>query len=298
MISGNLDSGRVIGALVGGAIGDALGALFEGREADGSRVLPSRGIFTDDTELTLATCEAIVAARGLDLDVVAAHFATWFRSGRIHGAGSSTTKALRDLAAGAHWALAGARGEHAAGSGAAMRVAPLAFLLDLDSDEDRTTLRDLSRITHHNDEAYSAAVAVVAAVQAACADLTGDALLDVVIRATPDSLVRDRLTTIPREPRRSVDAIVAVTERSGRAASVVPFAIAVAADATDLGSLLTAIVQAGGDTDTTGSIAGQILGARVGVGALPIALVEGVVDIALVRRVADEFAAFVEMHQA
>ncbi|MCA9556071.1 MAG: ADP-ribosylglycohydrolase family protein, partial [Myxococcales bacterium] len=102
----------------------------------------------------------------------------------------------------------------------------------------------------------------------------------------------------PREPRRSVDAIVAVTERSGRAASVVPFAIAVAADATDLGSLLTAIVQAGGDTDTTGSIAGQILGARVGVGALPIALVEGVVDIALVRRVAGEFAAFVEMHQA
>ena len=88
---------QVTGVLLGGALGDALGAPFEGRAADDSRVLPSRGVFTDDTELTLATCEAIVAARGLDPEAVAKRYAAWFRDGRVHGAGSSTTKALRDL---------------------------------------------------------------------------------------------------------------------------------------------------------------------------------------------------------
>ena len=55
--------------------------------------------------------------------------------------GSSTLKALRDLAAGAHWELAGARGEYAAGTGAAMRIAPLAFLLEPGSAADRVIVR-------------------------------------------------------------------------------------------------------------------------------------------------------------
>lgn len=47
-----------MGVLVGGAIGDALGAPFEGGPPNPSRVLPARGDVTDDTELTIATCEA------------------------------------------------------------------------------------------------------------------------------------------------------------------------------------------------------------------------------------------------
>src|SRR5262245_24138963 len=68
----------------------------------------------------------------------------------VPGLGSSTLKALRDLSAGAHWALAGARGEYAAGAGAAMRIAPLAFLLDPASADDRVLIRDVARITHHS----------------------------------------------------------------------------------------------------------------------------------------------------
>ena len=78
----------------------------------------------------------------------------WFGDGKVTGLGSSTLKALRDLQAGAHWALSGARGEYAAGNGAAMRAAPLAFFLDPAVDADRTRLRDIARITHHHDEAY------------------------------------------------------------------------------------------------------------------------------------------------
>src|SRR5262249_56987659 len=88
--------------------------------------------------------------RAVSPAAIADHFAHWFRQGRVTGVGASTLKALRDLAAGAHWALAGRKGERGAGNGAAMRVAPLAFCLDPEEPEQRTALRDVCRVTHHN----------------------------------------------------------------------------------------------------------------------------------------------------
>jgi ADP-ribosyl-[dinitrogen reductase] hydrolase len=111
---------RIIGSLLAGAIGDALGGVTE----------RSGLAISDDTQLTLATCEAIIEAKGVDPERIAGSFLRWYRAGAISGIGSSTLEALRDLDAGGHWALCGARGERAAGNGAAMRIAPLAFLLD------------------------------------------------------------------------------------------------------------------------------------------------------------------------
>ena len=285
---------QVVGALVGGAIGDALGAPFEGAPPNLSRELPLRGEMTDDTELTMATCEAVLETDGVvDLGATAARYAAWFREGRVHGAGSSTTKALRDLAVGAHWALAGARGEFAGGAGAAMRVAPLSFLLDLDDEDDRRVIRDFCHITHHHDEAYAGAIAVVAAVQAAGAGKRGWALLSQVYSAVPDSLVRDRLAEIVKQQPEATSAIAAITGTTGYAASVVPFAVALGAGSVELASVLTEVVRAGGDTDTAGAIVGSILGARLGGGALPRDLVERVDSIVTVRALAEKYATLV-----
>jgi ADP-ribosylglycohydrolase/Homeodomain-like domain len=78
----------------------------------------------------LATCESIIENAGLHVERLASHFAKWFAAGRISGIGASTLKSMRDLVAGVHRALAGNQGEYSAGNGAAMRIAPLAFLLD------------------------------------------------------------------------------------------------------------------------------------------------------------------------
>src|SRR5262249_2754077 len=129
----------VLGCLLGGALGDALGGI-------GERGRPS---LSDDTQLTLATCESITATGRLDPAHLAETFRQWFEDRRLSGLGSSTLKALRDLSAGAHWGLSGAQGEMTAGNGGAMRIAPLAFL-----PADRVTIRDCVRITHHSDEAY------------------------------------------------------------------------------------------------------------------------------------------------
>ena len=88
--------------VLGGAIGDGWGRPYEGAIARGHS-LPAELVMTDDTQLTLATCEAVTAAAGVDAAAIAARFLAWFREGRLHGLGSSTMKALRDLASGAHW---------------------------------------------------------------------------------------------------------------------------------------------------------------------------------------------------
>jgi ADP-ribosylglycohydrolase len=103
--------------------------------------------------LTLPTSEAITSTRAVDPEAIAAAMLRWYRRGQLSGLGSSTLKALRDLDAGIHWALAGQLGERAAGNGGAMRIAPLAFMLDASLPESRRTIRDVCRITHHSDEA-------------------------------------------------------------------------------------------------------------------------------------------------
>ena len=61
---------------------------------------------SDDTQLTLATCESIIELDGsISPEHIAGRFVQWFRERRITGMGSSTLKALRDLDAGLHWAL-------------------------------------------------------------------------------------------------------------------------------------------------------------------------------------------------
>jgi ADP-ribosyl-[dinitrogen reductase] hydrolase len=143
-----------------------MGRTLEGKAGPVQFVPPTTPTLSDDTELTLATCESIIESCAVEPESLAEHFVRWFNARRIHGLGSSTLKALRDLSSGTHWALAGARGEYAAGNGAAMRIAPLAFLLDPNDPKQRTTIRDACRITHHSDEAYVGALAVIFAVRA------------------------------------------------------------------------------------------------------------------------------------
>jgi hypothetical protein len=121
---------RVLGCPLGGALGDAWGGASENVPVALRSKFPTRPTLSDDSQLTPATCESIIECGQVDPDNIASHFLRWYRAGRIHGMGSSTLKAMRDLSVGTHWAVAGATGEYAAGNGVAMRVAPLAFVLD------------------------------------------------------------------------------------------------------------------------------------------------------------------------
>ena len=289
-----------MGCLLGGALGDAWGGPWEGRPGPIHFEIPTRSSVSDDTQLTLATCESIIENGCIDPDRLASHFLTWFVNGRISGIGASTLKAMRDLAAGVHWALAGRRGEYAAGNGAAMRIAPLAFLLDPNNSEHRRTVRDVCRITHHNDEAYVGALAVLIAIRSV---LTSEwsqqtTFLRTVLASLPDSAVRDRVEQL-MELQISPSEIAFRFGASGYVVDTVPLALYCAQFIAEepLLVVLGRAISAGGDTDTIASITGQIAGAAVGMTGLPNDLLTDVQDSEAIFRIAQKFANFVSLRE-
>jgi len=183
---------RITGCLFAGALGDSIGAFFENQTAP-NFAIPSELRITDDTQLTIATCESIVTNTCVDAESIAARMTDWFRDRRISGIGASTLKSLTELEAGGHWAMVGATGERSAGNGAAMRIAPLAFFLDPKIDADRTTIRDVCRITHRNDESYFGALAILHTIKR---DDLDQQLIGYLIDQIPDSRIRDRFIEI------------------------------------------------------------------------------------------------------
>jgi ADP-ribosylglycohydrolase len=282
----------VLGCIIGGAIGDAAGAAWEGVDRDSlSRPLVTLDWqLTDDTHLTLATCEALCESGTPDPACVAASFLRWFRARRLSRLGASTLKALRDLDVGAHWALSGRRDEQAAGNGAAMRIAPLAFCVDPLADGSRQVIRDISRITHHSDEAYAGALAVVLAVWAA---KTGGQSLEWIASHLPDTSVRDRLLSYDVLP--NDESIVGAGRRhgvSGHVVESVPFALYAACQVGRVGfaSMLEQVIATGGDADTNASVACQVAGTSLGFERLPAELLQHLPQAELVFGIAQEFA--------
>jgi ADP-ribosyl-[dinitrogen reductase] hydrolase len=269
----------LVPCLTAGMLGDAWGGAFEGTTGASEAPFPRIPAVSDDTQLVVATSEALLETDGRVVpELVAQRFRTWFESGRLLGLGSSTLKALRDLAAGAHWALSGARGEFAAGAGAAMRAAPLAFFLDPSSDSDRQLLRDVARITHHHDEAYAGALAVVVALrEVARAGRVPADLLPTVAAHLPDTAVRDRILLLAQDAPDTLPS-------TGHVVDAVPTALLLSVR--HQGSVTEAIrsaIHLGGDTDTIAAIAAQVVATS---GApVPLDLVERIPDSQEAREV-------------
>ena len=299
MIGGSKIEDRVRGCLFAGAIGDAMGGPFEGRPGPLTFREHSNRAISDDTHLTLATCQSIIELGRVSPEHIASRFLQWFRDRRLSGVGSSTLNALRNLEAGAHWALAGAKGEMSAGNGAAMRIAPLAFHLDPGITEHRQMIRDVCRITHHNEEAYVGALAVVAAIRWLAFDKRASPtqLFETILTYLPDSRVRDRIAEL-----NSLLNDLPATEISahyGSSAYVVesvPLALYAArgVDRFPLEVVLRNVIEAGGDTDTIASITGQIAGAWIGASEIPTELINSLLAASDIEDVCDRFIGTIE----
>src|SRR2546428_7383885 len=104
---------KILGSIFGGAIGDAFGGPYEGDRMPVKIDYKKGWRLSDDTQMTLATCEAIASCGKVDPAVIAETFAKWHRNSRLTGLGASTYKALTELCHGGHWALVGRKGEMA-----------------------------------------------------------------------------------------------------------------------------------------------------------------------------------------
>ncbi|HEX6426785.1 MAG TPA: ADP-ribosylglycohydrolase family protein [Niastella sp.] len=292
--------------ILGGAIGDAWGSSYENQPMQnntttfylGQKKEPVRTwSFTDDTQLTMATCESLCTDGVFNPTLLADNFVRYYREKRLTGIGASTLKAIIELQAGGHWSQVGRSGEYAAGNGAAMRMAPFAFFKNIT----RENIRDACRITHKNDEAYTGAQAIVISLKAIITGTwTGENnLFDLIIPELPDTRVRDRLIEINAINNQADIKTIAQLGNDGYVVNSVPFAIYAANKVlqTGLSEMFNCIIETGGDTDTNASLAGQIAGTLIGKENFPpdlIAKLETVENYSWVRDIIENTKDYID----
>lgn len=277
---------RAIGAVLGSAAGDALGAGYEFRPAvpeptpirmaGGGSFGWAPGEWTDDTSMAVPILRTL--ARGGDpaseaaLDGLVAAWADWART--APDVGIQTRNVLTGLEARvASAARAAARQEHeykgrSAGNGSLMRTAPLVlgYLTGAVDEELRLAeaARAISDLTHYESDAGDACVLWCVAIRKAV--LTGE--LDVM--AGLDLLdLNKRRTWVDRIVTAEHSKPVDFTDSNGWVVSAFQAAYAAVRKSTSLEDALVRAVRTGNDTDTVAAIAGGLAGALYGVSALP-----------------------------
>ncbi|MCW2678576.1 MAG: putative ADP-ribosyl glycohydrolase family protein [Modestobacter sp.] len=254
---------RVAGALIGSAVGDALGAPFEfGPPGRFSARFPSpaRGLatemcgggsldrepgeFTDDTQMALLLATSLVEHGGLDEADVFDRFRPWH------------------TAAGEHSGHSG----HAAGNGSLMRTAPAAIRFAREGRQATVdAARRISALTH-GDPATGEACAV----------------FHELVRVTLDG--RDPLAAVPAalellapEHRARWATVLApdwspdrATEGNGAVWPTLGSALWALRHGRTFADTMRLVIDLGGDTDTAAAVTGGLAGAVFGIAGIPM----------------------------
>ncbi len=281
---------RVLGSVLGLALGDALGAPFEFLRA---RNVPDPipaleqpwqglppGSTTDDTAMVRNLVRSLVECRGFDADDLIRRHVEWIESDPPD-VGAMTGRVLRRVARGEDaeavarelWEQRGP--EVSAGNGSVMYCAPLGIAYASRSHELVELAPRLSALTHYDGRCRTAVLAVTLAVAA-------------LVRGEPAAdAARGSLSAV--EPFEGAEELEYLVEAAGSPRPI---------DGPDQGfCLFTAgvgfqallrdggfekevrrVVSLGGDTDSNGAVAGALLGAREGLGGLPEAWLGRLLD--------------------
>lgn len=293
---------RFSGTLLGVAIGDALGATFEGHsqvatDEVAQLAADSRPLcYTDDTHMTLGLAESLVARGGFDGEHLARTFARYFEEQPWRGYGPGPQRVFAMLREGVPWEMASAAlygGLGSLGNGAAMRVAPAALFAYDDLERVASLARQTARITHAHELGLEGAVLQACAI-ARLLQLPRGAPLDV-----PDFLetlwhlvgsarYRQQLDAL-REllPGGSLEEVIIRLGHGVAAHEAVPTALyAFLRYRDDAAVAVTFAIGLGGDTDTIASMAGALAGAHLGEEAFPASWRARVEDAPRLRELA------------
>lgn len=270
---------RYRGAMVGSAVGDALGATVEftsraeiqarhgvHRDITGGGWLHlAAGEVTDDTQMARCLARSLVSRGRFDGDDIAANFVEWYRS-NPPDIGNTTRHALVQLAAGVPWSESGQRTHDAmrpndASNGSIMRAAPVALFARADSALNERCSADQSRITHANPLCIDACIALNAAIAALLDDPSADAIA-VAIAASSNDTVRASLVDVPEQTAESLNA-------GGYVLATLQSSFWAITQHESLENAVIAAVNLGEDADTTGAVAGALAGAKWGYDAIP-----------------------------
>lgn len=269
---------RAAGAVVGSAVGDALGApyefgpagVFSARFPAGGGEMRAGGGWdageaTDDTQMAVHLGESLLEQGGLDLPDVFDRFRRWAAAGP-KDIGLQTEDVLTngmpwDLAAAAHFQV----NLRAAGNGSLMRAATSAvYFAAAGQSATMDAARRIAALTHGDGAAWEGTAVLHELVRVA---LTG---------ADPLAAVVDTLALVRPAHRERYAVVLApdwhpglATEFNGAVWPCLGSAVWALRTTASYEDALRAAIDLGGDTDTVAAVTGTLAGARYGFAAVP-----------------------------
>ncbi|MGF1430340.1 ADP-ribosylglycohydrolase family protein [Kitasatospora sp. LaBMicrA B282] len=271
---------RAAGAVVGSAVGDALGAPFEfGPAGAFSARFPGSGSgemcggggwdpgeATDDTQMAVLVAESLLERGGLDLPDIFARFQCW-AGAEPKDIGLQTEDVLTngepwDLAAAMHFQV----NLRAAGNGSLMRAATSAVhFAAAGPAATMVAARRIAALTHGDGAAGE-----------------GTAIFHELIRVTlagddPLTALPATLALVDAEHRQRYATVLApdwhpdrATEANGAVWPCLGSAVWALRTTTSFAEALRAAIDLGGDTDTVAAVTGGLAGACYGLDAIPV----------------------------
>jgi ADP-ribosyl-[dinitrogen reductase] hydrolase len=303
-------SDKIIGAILGTAVGDAVGLPREGlsrRRAERlfgnpplrHRFVLGRGMISDDTEHTCMVAQALLASGG-DADRFARSFAWRLRAwllGVPAGIGFGTLRAGIKLWLGFSPKNSGV---YSAGNGPAMRAAILGVFAADEPDRLRALVKASTRITHSDPQAEQGALAVALTARHGALQLHTSLLNELRDEIDDDALrtVFDKIDTHLQQKSSVATFAEAMGWKNGVTGYVVHSVGAALYGTlrhpTDFRRAVEEVICLGGDADTIGAIAGGLTGARLGADAIPQEWLAGIVEyprtVAWMRRLGERVA--------
>lgn len=292
---------RFRAAVLGFGIGDALGFPFRGLPPPALARQPylaedfaarprggfAKGQFSDDTQMLLATADAVVRQRGVDGRTATRHLSWLWEEGTILQPQPATSRAMEAVLSGTPWMSAGAPlGVRDPG---ALSRGVVVGLVSEAAPSRLTHSAHVLTVMTHKDPACAAAAAVVGrAVQLGLEGepLSPAAVCEALARvaAAADQELADEVYYLPRVLAWDSERALGALRRVGVAASqydlesglpphVVPVLLtalyAVLKQPTDFRAALALTLRSGGEVDVAAGVTGALLGASLGTEGIP-----------------------------
>jgi len=325
-------SAAIAGSLLAGAIGDCLGAATEFKSLNeilrvfgpaGLTDIHAPGRFTDDTQMTLFTAAGVITALLDDEHPSAAQWTAAFHAAYLEWLRTQEIRMPKDQLGGT-WLLrektlyrreapgmtclsalrSGEAGtmedriNDSKGCGGVMRAAPVGLLLaDSHSREEIYEIGCLSAaVTHgHDGGIYPSGALAVMVV-----DLMNGATVAESVKNLSGLVPKDLYERLSEAVAFAVSqplAPIALCDELGQGwvgDEALAIAVACAVGGFDVEDALIIAINHDGDTDSTGAICGNLLGAKFGVSAIPQRFLDKAPQAPLVAQLANDCAEFLD----
>jgi ADP-ribosyl-[dinitrogen reductase] hydrolase len=277
---------RYRGALIGLAVGDALGTTVEfqppGTFAPLTTIVGGGpfglkpGEWTDDTSMALCLAESLIECRGFDPKDQMEMYVRWWRQGHMSctgecfDIGATTSSALRQFEL-KHEPYCGSANPRAAGNGSIMRLVPVPMFFAGSPEEAITRAGDSSRTTHGAQTCVDACRYMAGLIVGALSAVGKDEMLSDRYCPVPQYWMTHALVPEIDEvargsfKRKEPPAI----RGTGYVVQSLEAALWAFHKSTEFRDGALMAVNLGDDADTTGAVYGQIAGAFYGYEGIP-----------------------------